>query len=125
MIQGGCFCGKIRYEIEEEKYECLDCHCTMCRRAHSAPYVTWMVVPKEKHRYTGEAPKTLESSKHGARYFCSSCGTHVACDNTGLPEIIDIPVGSLDQPDNFQPTSEVFRGTRLPWIVLASGRDHR
>ena len=116
MIQGGCFCKKVRYEIEDAEYLTVNCHCTMCRHTHSALYVTWMVVDADKHRYITGAPARLESSEQGTRYFCSGCGTHVACVNAEYPEIIDIPVGSLDEPERFKPTKEVFSDTRLPWL---------
>jgi hypothetical protein len=75
-----------------------------------------MVVPLEKFSYTAEEPVALQSSKHGTRYFCGSCGCHVACINTEHPDIIDIPVGSLDKPEAYPPTSEIFADTKLSWI---------
>ena len=116
MLNGGCFCKSVRYSIDEAEYQSVDCHCSMCRRAHSAPYVTWIVVPVEKFRYTAEAPTTLKSSKNGTRCFCKSCGTHVACVSTEHPEVIDIPVGSLDDPGRCPPTIEIFADTKLSWV---------
>jgi hypothetical protein len=116
MIEGGCFCRNIRYAIDDGAYLSVDCHCTMCRRIHSAPYVTWMVVPTEKFRYTGPSPSNLKSSTNGTRYFCPSCGSHVACMNVEHPEIIDIPVGSLDSPESTPPTAEIYGDTRLSWV---------
>ncbi len=116
MLNGGCFCKSVQYQIEDADYQSVDCHCSMCRHAHSAPYVTWIAVPMEKHKYTGEAPATLNSSKIGTRYFCKSCGTHVACISTEHPEVIDIPVGSLDNPERYPPTSEIYSDTKLSWV---------
>jgi len=79
MIEGGCFCKKIRYAIDDGAYQSVDCHCTMCRRIHAALYVTWIVVAADKFRYRTGTPATLASSMNGTRYFCSSCGTHLAC----------------------------------------------
>lgn len=118
-IEGGCFCGRIRYRIDDGEYLTANCHCTMCRRVHAAPFVTWIVVPLERFRYTSPAPQTLESSADGTRYFCPSCGTHVACVNASHPEIVDVTVGSLDQPERFKPSMEVFADTRLAWIPSA------
>jgi hypothetical protein len=116
MITGGCFCKRIRYAIDAGEYVTANCHCTMCRRVHAAPYVTWLVVPVGKFRYTGAVPRRLESSAAGARYFCSACGTHIACVNTSHPEVIDVTLGSLDAPDQFTPTLDVYEDTRLPWV---------
>ena len=107
MIEGGCFCKRIRYSVDEGSYLCANCHCTMCRRVHAAPYVTWLVVPVE-----------VASSNDGTRYFCATCGTQVACVNTGHPEVIDVTVGSLDTPAAFAPTLDVYSDTRLAWVPL-------
>jgi hypothetical protein len=93
-----------------------NCHCTMCRRTSGAPYVTWLVVPADQFQYTLGAPKELKSSTDGTRFFCDSCGTPVACVNTSHPEIVDVTLGSLDEPDRFLPTFEVFEDTRLSFV---------
>jgi hypothetical protein len=117
MIEGGCFCGAIRYAIDDGSYPSLDCHCTMCRRVHAATVVTWLVVPVENHRYLAGHPKVLRSSGGGTRCFCADCGSPVACINEAHPDIIDIPVGSLDNPRDFPPTRSFFNDTRLPWLA--------
>jgi hypothetical protein len=115
MMTGGCFCGRTRYEIDDGNCRCVNCHCTMCRRLHAAPYVTWLVVPADRFRYTTEPPQPLASSTHGTRYFCPRCGTHVACINDTHPEIVDVSVGSLDDPGSHPPDLDFYTDTRLPW----------
>jgi hypothetical protein len=115
MIEGGCFCGAIRYAIDDGDYWSIDCHCTMCRRLHAAPYVTWLVVPTGKFRYTSSArPVPYESSASGTRHRCAVCGTQVTCVNAQHPEIVDVAVGSLDAPERHPATREVFTDTRMP-----------
>jgi hypothetical protein len=114
MIEGGCFCGRVRYAIDDGDYLSANCHCTMCRRIHAAPFVTWLVVPVVKFRYTQARPMTLVSSAEGTRYYCPACGTHLACVNASHPDVVDVTVGSLDAPAAFPPTLEVFADTRLP-----------
>jgi hypothetical protein len=116
MIEGGCFCKRIRYAIDDGEYLTANCHCTMCRRVHAAPYVTWLVVPVDKFRYTRDTPQRLESSAAGARYFCVGCGTHIGCVNTSHPEVIDVTLGSLDSPERFEPSLDVYADTKLAWV---------
>jgi hypothetical protein len=118
MIEGGCFCKRIRYTIEEGAYRSVNCHCTMCRHIHAAAYVTWIVVSVGRFRYTTEAPAKLASSEGGARDYCPACGTHVACVNTHHAGVVDVAVGGLDSPESFKPTLDVFTDTRLPWVQL-------
>ncbi len=114
--QGGCFCGNIRFAFDAANVPVANCHCTMCRKLSGAPFVTWLVVPEARFRYTANNPMTLKSSEHGTRYFCDKCGTPIACINTSHPEIIDVTLGCLDNPESFTPTIEVFEDTRLPFI---------
>jgi len=65
---------------------------------------------------TTKEPSVLQSSHHGVRYFCSDCGTHVACMNDSHAELIDIPVGRLDRPEAVVPQKDIFADTRLPWV---------
>ena len=121
MFEGGCFCQEVRYAVDDGAYQSVDCHCTMCRRIHAAPYVTWIVVPADKFRYLKTLPTALRSSTNGTRYFCRACGTHVACIKAEHAEVVDVAVGSIDCPEPFIPTLQIFEDTRLSW--LASGHD--
>ena len=116
MIEGGCFCGKIRIEIEEGEYLVVNCHCSMCRKTSAAPFVTWMVVPTSAIRYAKGEPKRLISSEKGTRFFCPDCGSPVACRILDRPEEVDVPTGSLDEPDRFRPTLAVHDDTKLAWL---------
>jgi hypothetical protein len=116
MHNGGCFCGEISYEFDGHGIRTANCHCTMCRRTSGAPFVTWLIVPAAQFRYLKGTPKTLKSSSDGTRYFCGSCGTPVVCVNASHPEIVDVTLGSLDRPDQFSPSFEVYKDTRLPFV---------
>ena len=116
MIEGGCFCGAIRYVVEGGNYLVANCHCSMCRKTSAAAFVTWMVVPTDSFRYVEGEPKVLRSSENGTRQFCSSCGTPVACINSTHPEQIDVTIGSLDSPEDYPPTMAVHEDTKLPWL---------
>ena len=117
VIAGGCFCGSLRYSIQRGDYVTANCHCTMCRRVHAAPFVTWLVVPVAQFAYTHGKPTTLASSAGGTRYFCDRCGTHIACVNVSHPDVVDVTLGSLDVPDAFAPTLDVFTDTQLAWTT--------
>ena len=115
-LEGGCFCGSIRYRIKEDSYPAAICHCTMCRRTSAAAYVSWIVVPTTDFDYIQGEPEVLQSSSHGTRYFCGSCGTPVACVLAEHPDVIDVTICSLDDPGQYPPQSDVHTDTRLSWV---------
>lgn len=115
-ITGGCFCGAIRYEINNDATACGNCHCTMCRRTSGAPFVTWLVVPTGAFRFTTGNARELKSSAAGVRTFCADCGTPLTCISGHHADRVDITVGSLDDPGAFPPAVQVYHDTRLPWV---------
>lgn len=121
MIEGGCFCGAIRFAIEEKAegtYLVANCHCTICRKTSAAPFVTWLIVPVSKFSYQSGTPKYLQSSAKGTRHFCPDCGTPLAFLTTERPHNIDITTGSLDDPNRFIPTLDVHEESKLHWVLL-------
>ena len=120
MITGGCFCGHIRFEITHGEYKAGNCHCSMCRRASGAPFVSWLIGPAPEFRYTQGEAKRLDSSKQGTRWFCPDCGTPIACVTTAHPDIVDVTIGSLDAPGAHPPTRDYYEDTRLHWVRTAT-----
>ena len=41
-VEGGCLCGAVRYSIGLPPLWVAHCHCSMCRRAQGAGFVTWV-----------------------------------------------------------------------------------
>ena len=37
MLNGGCFCGAIRYETAGTPFHQTNCHCSICRRTTGGP----------------------------------------------------------------------------------------
>ena len=116
VIEGGCFCGSVRYSFEPNNYSSANCHCSMCRRISGAAFVSWMAIPKPFFEYTKGDPKKLISSSHGARYFCQECGTPLACALEEDQKNIYITIGSLDEPQEFEPKGDIYVEDMLDWV---------
>ena len=76
-ITGGCLCGAVKFSMTLPSKWCAHCHCSMCRRAHGAGYVTW--VGFESDQFNLEAGENhlqwFESSPGAHRGFCKTCGS--------------------------------------------------
>ena len=116
MVEGGCFCQKIRYGFEAGDYLVVNCHCTMCRKTSAAAFVTWVIMPREAFRFTKGNPAVLESSAKGRRHFCRDCGTPLVFESLERTHQMDITTCSLDDPDTFVPTDGAYKDTRLHWL---------
>jgi hypothetical protein len=115
-IEGGCQCGAVRYEVTGSPILAAICHCTMCRRANAAPAVAWAMYKQEDVRFLGSEPTLYSSSSEARRGFCGACGTQISFLASFLPGLIDLTIGSLDNPESTPPTLHYSYATHLGWL---------
>ena len=113
--EGGCLCSAIRYRIAGSPIYSSVCHCATCRRASGAPLVAWVTVDRNQLQILSGVPQVYRSSQGVKRQFCASCGSQLSYEMVNRPETIDISTVSLDDPNLFPPTMEVWLDHKLPW----------
>ncbi|MCE2520679.1 MAG: GFA family protein, partial [Alphaproteobacteria bacterium] len=76
MVTGSCLCGAVRWLIDGPLTGMTHCHCSMCRKAHGAPFATYAAVDPESVTFLAGSDQTgvFESSPGAVRSFCSRCG---------------------------------------------------
>jgi hypothetical protein len=73
-ISGRCLCGAVRFAADVARLEVDACHCSMCRRWTSGPYLS--VSCEGNVEFDGEANiEVYRSSSVGERAFCRRCGS--------------------------------------------------
>jgi|SRR5579862_799436 len=115
MSEGGCFCGAVRYRMAGPPLSSAICHCESCRRASGAPSVAWVTVERKTFEIVKGTPVAYASSPGVVRRFCGSCGSALTYENAEHSESIDITTITLDEPDRFPPTVEVWLDDRVAW----------
>jgi len=118
-LEGGCQCGAVRYRLSGEPVMTALCHCTMCRRANAAPAVAWAMFEQGQVEFVVVKPSQYESSPGARRGFCPRCGTPISFTADYIPGLIDITIGSLDEPSRLPPAFHYWDAERLPWLQLA------
>jgi hypothetical protein len=82
-----------------------------------------MGVPKSTFRVTGDTKSYSAvggSQKQAIRYFCPNCGSLLFGTPEVVPDIVTIYVGSLDNPNNFEPQHAMFTRDRPDWGKIAA-----
>jgi hypothetical protein len=66
-LQGGCYCGSLRYVTEGEPMLKAQCHCRECQYISGGSPNLFMLMPPDGFRYTKGTPKqfTQRSRKRG------------------------------------------------------------
>ena len=117
-VEGGCFCGAVRYVATGMLREVSHCHCSMCRRVAGAPLVTWATYPVGAFEWTRGTPAALHSSPPVTRSFCAACGTSLTFFTLDESAWIDVTVASMDAAAAVWPNDHIWSDDRLPWLVL-------
>jgi len=115
MSEGGCLCGAVRYRIAGPPLSSAICHCTSCRRASGAPTVAWVTVNRTQFEILSGEPVAFRSSPGVTRQFCAKCGSPLTYENAKNPSSIDITTISLDEPNGFPPSAEVWLEDKISW----------
>jgi hypothetical protein len=115
-IEGGCFCGALRYRLAAAPIASMICHCATCRRVAAAPTVAWVTVAARDFAYTRGTPARLASSAGVQRDFCRDCGSHVTYVRASAPAEVDVTTCSLDEPSAFPPTYHAWLDHDLAWL---------
>lgn len=117
--RGRCLCGKTSWRYEGPPTWACYCHCDDCRRNCAAPVVAWLGVPLRRFAWTGQPPKTLESSPGVWRHFCADCGSPMGFEAAHYAGGMHLYAASLEDPADFRPTFHVNYQDKLPWLAIA------
>jgi hypothetical protein len=123
-LEGGCYCGAVRYVAEGDPTLKAQCHCRECQYITGGGPNLFMLMPLEGFRYTKGAPKAFardDIDNPYTREFCAECGTHLATRRADLPAIV-LKVGGLDDPKQFgAPMMAMFTCDKQPFHTIPEG----
>ncbi len=123
MIKGRCFCGKNRYEVSNEFFEVMYCHCSNCRKLHSSAFAVYGATKVENFHWINSSPTLVEfkSSLAVTRHFCGTCGSLLVSTDNTEPDTIYLSLGTVDEPSNILPEYHQFASSRVSWCKVQDG----
>ncbi|HET7085242.1 MAG TPA: GFA family protein [Rhizomicrobium sp.] len=107
--QGGCHCGRVRFQVTTDLESVSDCNCSICRKKG---FLHLIVEPSKFKLLQGDENLTTYQFNTGvARHtFCRSCGIHAFYVPRSDPDKIDVNVRCLDGLDLTQLRITPFDG---------------
>jgi len=117
---GSCLCKKVKYEINGELFDVLNCHCSMCRKLHASAFRTRArVETKSWKTLSGEEfIKFYESSPGEHKGFCSECGSSLFTKFDNKPDWIGVPLGTLDSDPGVKAAHHIYVKSKAPWFDI-------
>jgi hypothetical protein len=123
-LEGGCYCGQVRYVAEGEPMMKAQCHCRECQYLTGGSPNMFMLMPPDGFAFTKGAAKSYTRSDIDnavTREFCPECGTHLLTRRPGLSAVI-LKVGTLDNPDLFgNPQMAIFTVDKQAFHQIPEG----
>lgn len=123
-MQGGCYCGELRYQANGDPIVKGQCHCRECATFSGGGPNLFMVMPLDGFSYTKGTPKTFTRSdleSPATREFCGNCGTHIVTRRRELAGVV-LKIGTLDDPGVFEGAQmAIFTKDRQAFHLIPEG----
>lgn len=116
MLEGGCFCGTVRFQIEGTLKGARACHCSQCRKAFSGASSAYAEVAEgSKFRWiAGESELNTYTSAQGwGIAFCRTCGSTLCGMLDG--KVHGVTLGMIDGDPGVQIEMHIYVGSKAPW----------
>lgn len=114
---GGCLCGAVRYRVGMPALWVAHCHCSMCRRAQGAAFVTWVGTATDRFVLESgrEVLQRFHSSPQATRSFCGRCGSPLFFESSRWSGETHVTLASLDDAGGLEPQAHAYWNSRVSW----------
>lgn len=125
-LEGGCFCGAVRYEAEGDAVFKGQCHCRQCQYFAGGGPNIFLAMPASGFKYTKGKPAAHSRADapvfNASREFCPTCGVQLTTKAVPLPDVVFLKVGTLDKPADFGgPEMAIFTCDKPPFHMIPDG----
>ena len=113
-VTGRCLCGAVRIGAKLRTDMFQACHCAQCRR-WAGGSALFVIGVKDLEIEGGADIAHYQSSAHGERAFCRTCGTALYWRMQG-GRIAGVAVGLFDDQSDLTVSEEIFADCRAAWM---------
>ncbi|MEM8778836.1 MAG: GFA family protein [Cyanobacteria bacterium P01_G01_bin.49] len=94
--EGGCHCGAVRFRVVIDKFEAINCNCSICRKKG---FLHLLVPPEQFTLIKGaDQLKTYTFNTQTANHtFCAVCGIYSFYHPRSHPGWFDVNIRCLDE----------------------------
>ena len=123
LLEGGCTCGELRYELTRSPLVVNCCHCRWCQRETGTAFALNAMIETRYVRLLRGDPEQVDTPSNSGKgqkiVRCPSCRVAVWSHYAGAgPALSFIRVGTLEKPDALPPDIHIYTSSKQPWVVL-------
>ena len=125
-MEGGCLCGQIRYEIDNEPLFTSICHCKNCQKQCGTAFSILLVVERKKLKIQGKLNVYLDKGDSGnnvQRKFCGQCGSPILSEISTASHLYFLKAGTLDNTKNLSPSREIYTNSKLNCLNIINNAE--
>jgi hypothetical protein len=124
---GSCLCGAVRFTAGLPSRWVAHCHCTYCRRAHGAAFVTWVGLDEAAVAIDDMrgALRWNQSSPGASRGFCGECGSPMFFRGERWPGELHVARALFTGPVDREPQMHAYYDTHVSWVTLGDDLPRR
>lgn len=121
MYEGGCLCGKVRFEIMGPIRNIVYCHCSQCRKAQGSAFATNGIVKASEFVILSGADELTgyESTPGQTKFFCKHCGSPIMSKTESRPEQVRVRLGTIESDILERPSAHIFVTSKANWEEIA------
>jgi catechol 2,3-dioxygenase-like lactoylglutathione lyase family enzyme len=118
VLVGKCYCGAIKYRVEDAFVYASNCHCSNCRATTGSAFKPFAGIEREKLEITDGRDSLLivgDDSLNDSH--CAACGSllfSVVRDGA----YVHVALGTLVDAPTLRPTKHIFVGSKAPWFEI-------
>lgn len=117
---GSCLCKKVTITLEHLPTSVTACHCSMCRKWTSGPFLSIEGGPSDKVKIEPEnAISRYQSSEWAERGFCSTCGSSLFYHGFD-DDIYYFPIDLFESNQQTALTEEIFYDRKPAYYSFAN-----
>jgi len=120
-LEGACLCGAVQIEMTLPSKFCGHCHCSNCRRAHGAAFVTWVGFDKSQFRVAaGEKHLAhYHTDTDATRSFCNVCGSTLLYQSPRWPDDVHVVRANIQGEIDNAPAAHFYVDHQADWWEIA------
>ena len=121
VVEGGCFCGKVRFSSASPPITSRMCWCRDCQYLAAGSATVNLIFQAEGFAISGETTDYVSTADSGNvmhRRFCPACGTPLFSQSQARPHLIIARGGTLDDAELARPQAVIWSASAPVWACI-------